>query len=118
MIYLDPQILQSQVFYAGVTSTALEIIKKSKFMPQINMNSDTLNRYIGIGMAILTAAGISIKYSYSPEGLFTLQIANLTFWGIYDSIKTSAFQYMIQQWAYKNVIKKTSNSLTTVTTSN
>jgi len=107
MIYLDPQILQSQVISAGAASFILEKVKDSKLMPMINCDSDTLNKWIGIIMAGITAAGITFNYSYTPEGLFTLTIANLTVWGVFDSLKTWLFQYMVQQWAYKNVIKKT-----------
>lgn len=107
MIYVDPQVLQTQVISAGMASFILEKVKDFKFIPIINCDSDKLNKWVAILMAGITAAGITFNYSYTPEGLFTLQIDNLTFWGIFDSLKVWMFQYMMQQVAYKNVIKKT-----------
>jgi hypothetical protein len=107
MIYVDPQILQSQAFYAGVASLLFEKAKDSKYIPMINCDSEKLNKFIGIAIAFITAMGITMKYSYTAEGLFTLTVSNLTFWGIFNSLKTWGFQYMLQQVAYKNVIKKT-----------
>ena len=106
MIYSDPQVLQAQALYAGLASLILEKVKESKLIPAVNFDTDTLNKWIAILMAGVTAAGISVKYSYSTDGLFTLQIANLTFWGIFDSLKNWAWQYGMQQLIYKNVIKK------------
>lgn len=88
---------------AWMAAKGIEMLKASSWVPAVNFDSETLNRWVARGVALVAAFGVHMTFD-SAAG--TLTITGLTMLGLRDSILEYARQYMFQEVAYKKFVRK------------
>lgn len=99
---VNPDIVISQVTWSTIAVMILQFLKKSRFAPFINFETDALNKTVAALFAALTAVGIHMQYDSAAHSLL---ITNITFWaaahGVWHFIQSFSFQQLI----YHGVLK-------------
>jgi len=101
MIYYDSQIIASQVVFSSIIVWLFREVKKCGWITFINGETPKVNKLIAIISSGLVALGLNTTYSYTPEGIFTLQVTGLTLIGVYEGLKQWMFSYIVQQTGYR-----------------
>jgi len=101
MIYYDSQIIASQIVFSSIIVWLFRLAKQSSYISFINGETPKVNRMIAIVSSGLVALGLNWTYSYTPEGILTIQVTGLTLMGIYEGSKQWIFSYIVQQTGYR-----------------
>lgn len=109
MVYYDGQVITDQIIYGVAGNWLIGKIKRSNLVPFINKHTYWLNRALTVLMALMSAVGIEHAYSFeATEGVFTLTLTGLTFWGVVHHLKQFLVAYVFQQIPY-HAMKNLSN---------
>lgn len=100
MVYYDGNVLTNQIVYGVIGNYLVGLAKRSPWLPFLNAATPYLNRAVTIGIALVSALGLEYTYSYTPEGMFTLTLAGLTFWSVFEHGKQFLVAYIFQQIPY------------------
>lgn len=94
---------------AGIGALAvylMQILKNSKRFPWINANSSTLNRWLSIGVAVLTSLGIKYAASGGPDTGYHIVLSIPALGQLTDAAIHAAAQYAGQQILYYTSVKE------------
>lgn len=98
---MNDQII-TQLIVAGFTTQLFEWIKKWKAIPQITALTTTLNRWIGILVAV--AMGLGITFNFDSQA-HTLLISGLSWTLIGNALWAMVVQWVMQQGWYGGLTK-------------
>lgn len=95
-----------QIEAAALAVGAIELLKRLSFMPWINRNSDKLNRFISIVIALAYTGGFTVatEGSLLGGGHIVLSFAGAA--GLLHLLGGSGQQYMIQELLYRGATGK------------
>ena len=88
---------------AWVVSQLIELLKKWTALPWMNQTTETVNRIVAAILAAATAVGITMHYDPAAG---TLVIAGLSLSAILTFVFQILFQWVMQKFWYKTIIKK------------
>ena len=100
MVYYDGQVLTNQLAYGLIGNELVKWVKTTKLIPFINTNTFWLNRGMAMLVATISALGINYSYTYTPEGVFTITLTNLTIAGVWHGVQQWVLAYGAQQLPY------------------
>lgn len=92
--------LTTHLVTGGVVVYAIQMLKRANWCTWIDADTTTLNRWIGVLAAAVTALGIHWTFDASAGQLV---ITGLTKAGITDAVWEFAKQYVLQQMVYDGV---------------
>lgn len=94
-------VLTDQATIAVYTTLVFQLLKKSSWFPWLTLESQKLNRIIGIAAAFFAAIGVSATFDRTAGAL---TVTGLTVIGLFHGTVRFAQQWMMQQVAYKLVV--------------
>jgi hypothetical protein len=93
--------LTEQITIAVITTYVFQLIKKSRWFPWITVETQTVNRTIGVVVAFGASIGVVATFDHTAG---VLTITGLTIAGIGHGVARFIQQWALQQIAYKNLI--------------
>jgi hypothetical protein len=93
--------LSDQIPLALISTYALQWLKASKFFPWLTMETQTLNRIVGIAIAFLTSVGVLVSFDH-VAGVLT--VTGLTLANLGHAVIRFGQQWTFQQASYRLVV--------------
>lgn len=93
--------LTEQATIAVITTYVFQWIKKSSWFPWLTMNSQKLNRILGVVVAFAASIGVVATFDHTAG---VLTVTGLTMAGLGHGVARFIQQWVMQQTAYKVVI--------------
>jgi len=93
-------VFSAVIAYMG--SSAIEWLKQQKWFPWMTADSTVLNRWVGRLVAAVSVVGIHMTFDPNAG---TLLVSGLSLAGIGGALVEFVKQYLLQQIAYRSVVK-------------
>lgn len=93
--------LTDQATIALYTTLIFQFLKKSKWFPWLTLESQNLNRIVGVVLAFAAAIGVSATFDQTAG---QLTITGLTLVGLFHGTVRFLQQWAFQQGAYKLIV--------------
>jgi hypothetical protein len=94
--------LIGSVVLAWITSKAIEIVKRASWFPWLTLQTATANLWVSRLVALIAVIGLHISFDHD---LGILTVTGLTLIGVRDAIFSYAQQLLLQQAAYRHLVK-------------
>ena len=85
----------AHVTLGAVTVYAIQWLKASGWAPWITQDTKALNRLLSLGLAIISALGISVTYDPSLGGTVQIPAASTLLLGLWEVVKQAATNQLI-----------------------
>jgi hypothetical protein len=110
--------LADQITASGLVVVAIQAMKKSKYFPWINKETDKISRAFSMLLAAAAAIGIHLAWNHgSVPGSYMLQVSGLTLTGILTGCWAVTKSFVFNEITYRATVKAAADTSVKVSTS-